>query len=59
MRKIGTGLTISRGLKVVQFSIMPTPGFEFVVGAELDDARTLEHNDKFGHGDGRELMGYP
>ena len=40
-----TGLTISRGLEIVQLSIVAASAFEFVMRAEFNEARTLEYHD--------------
>ena len=49
-------LTIGRRLNVVQFRIMSPFGYEFLMGAEFEEARTLEHDDEVRHADSGESM---
>src|SRR5262245_18594341 len=47
---------VGGGLDAVQLGVRAALGHEFVVRADLGDARPVEHDDEVGHPHGREAM---
>src|SRR3990172_2519821 len=56
-RFAGALLPIRRSLDSVELRVLPAPGCELLVVADLGDAASVEDDDEVGHADGGEAVG--
>src|SRR3989304_1183438 len=48
---------VGGGLDAVQLGVMAAPLHQFLVSADFDESRAVEHHDQIGHARGRESVG--